>query len=275
MNECLAVAAQGGRAWWVAPSYRMSEVGWRPLRRIGNRIGADVRKVDRQILVPGGGEVTVRSADDPDSLRGEGLDFIVLDECAFIIEEAWTEALRPALSDRQGRAMFISTPKGRNWYWRLYQQGQSDTTGEWQSWRFPTSANPYIQPSEIEAARATLPDLVFRQEYLAEFLENEGAVFRNIAACLVPNDQTPEMHAGHDIVAGIDLAKQQDFTAISIYCKTCRREVYLDRYNQIDYTFQVKRIGSLLKAWNVQQAVVDATGVGDPIVEALQRDLAQ
>jgi len=275
VNECLAVAAAGGRAWWVAPSYKMSEVGWRPLRRMGQRIGAEVRKVDRQILLPGGGEVSVRSADAPDSLRGEGLDFVVLDECAFIVEDAWNEALRPALSDRLGSAMFISTPKGRNWFWRLYQVGQTDVTGEWHSWRFPTSDNPYIQASEIEAARGNLPELTFRQEYLAEFLENEGAVFRNIAACLVAEGQTPEQHKGHDLVAGIDLAKQQDFTAISVYCKTCRREVCLDRYNQVDYIFQVKRIKALLEKWGVQRAMVDATGVGDPVVEALQRDLAQ
>jgi len=97
VNECIDVASQGGRAWWVSPSYKTGEVGWRPLRRIGNKIGAEVRKVDRQVNLTNGGSVTVRSADDPDSLRGEGLDFIVLDECAFMQERTWSEALRPAL----------------------------------------------------------------------------------------------------------------------------------------------------------------------------------
>ena len=130
VNECLDVASQGGRAWWVSPSYKTSEVGWRPLRRLGGKIGAEVRKVDRMVNLPGGGSVQVRSADDPDSLRGEGLDFVVLDEIAFMKEEAWTEALRPALSDRQGKALFISTPKGHNWFWRLYQRGRW-----WGVWR--------------------------------------------------------------------------------------------------------------------------------------------
>lgn len=93
VNECLDVASRGGRAWWVSPSYKTGEVGWRPLRRIGAKIGAEVRKVDRQVNLMNGGSVTVRSADDPDSLRGEGLDFIVLDECAFMQERAWSEAL--------------------------------------------------------------------------------------------------------------------------------------------------------------------------------------
>ena len=88
VNECLDVASRGGRAWWVAPSYKTSEVGWRPLRRIGSKIGAEIRKVDRMINLPNGGSVQVRSADDPQSLRGEGLDFVVMDENAFMKEEA-------------------------------------------------------------------------------------------------------------------------------------------------------------------------------------------
>jgi hypothetical protein len=89
--------------------------------------------------LPGGGTVQVRSADNPDALRGEGLDFVVVDECAYVAEAAWQEALRPALSDRLGRAMFISTPAGRNWFWRHYQRGLEG--GDWQSWSFPTSDN--------------------------------------------------------------------------------------------------------------------------------------
>ena len=122
---CIAIAARGGRAWWVAPSYKMARPGWRGIVRLTRQIPlAEVRRGDMMVALPSGGTVQVRSADDPQSLRGEGLDFCVLDECAFMREEAWSEALRPALSDRQGRAMFISTPKGRNWFWRLWQRGQ-------------------------------------------------------------------------------------------------------------------------------------------------------
>jgi len=121
---CIAVAARGGRTWWVAPSYKMAAVGWRGIRQLAAQIPlTQVHKVRMLVTLPSGGTVQVRSADDPQSLRGEGLDFCVLDECAFMREEAWAEALRPALSDRQGGAMFISTPKGRNWFWRLYQRG--------------------------------------------------------------------------------------------------------------------------------------------------------
>ena len=270
VHECLDVASQGGRAWWVAPNYKMSEVGWRPLRRMGAKINAEVRKVDRQIVLPGGGEVTVRSADNPDSLRGEGLDLVVMDECAFIPEEAWTEAIRPALSDRLGKAIFISTPKGRNWFWKIWQRGL-DGSGEWKSWQLPTSDNPYIEPSEIEAARDTLPELTFEQEYLAIFLENEGAVFRNLLACMNAQTSTPEAHKGHTVVAGVDWGKQNDFTAVSIGCASCKTELAIDRFNQIDWAFQYGRITNLFKHWGVTSALIETNSIGSPGFEALSR----
>lgn len=270
---CIAVALLRGRAWWVAPSYKVAAVGWRLVRGLALQIsGAVIRDGDMLVTLPGGGTVQVRSADNPDSLRGEGLDFVVVDECAYVAEAAWQEALRPALSDRLGRAMFISTPAGRNWFWRYYQRGLQG--GDWASWSFPTSDNPYIEPTEIEAARADLPDMVFRQEYLAEFLEHEGTVFRNIAACLAAPETTPSEHLGHHIVAGVDLAKQSDFTAISIVCCDCHAEVARDRFNQIDYVFQMERIKALCQKWGVQAVLVDESGVGSPIVEQLQRDIA-
>ena len=271
VNECLEVATRGGRAWWVAPNYKMSEVGWRPLRRMGGKIGAEIRKVDRQVLLPNGGEVTVRSADNPDTLRGEGLDFVVLDECAFIPEAAWTEALRPALSDREGGAIFISTPKRRNWFFRLWQSGlSSNGSGMWASWQFPTISNPHINPDEIEAARKTLPVDIYRQEYLAEFLEGEGAVFRNIMACMGAPDPSGD-HRGHQIVAGVDWAKQSDFTAISIGCRDCKMEIARDRFNQIDYAFQRKRLAQLCRRYNVQRIMIELNSIGEPNFEELQR----
>ena len=167
---CLEAGLEGGRAWWVAPSYKMGYVGWRGLQRLGQQVrGAKLSLVNRMITTPGGGEVQVRSADDPQSLRGDGLDLVVLDECAYMKEQAWSEALRPSLSDRKGAALFISTPHGLNWFRDLWQRGQDDAFPDWQSWSFKTSDNPFIDKDEIEAARATMLSRIFRQEYEADF----------------------------------------------------------------------------------------------------------
>lgn len=267
---CLDVASQGKRAWWVAPTYKMGAVGWRPLQRMGYKIGAHIRRSGQTIKLPNGGEVTVRSADDPNSLRGEGLDFVVLDECAYMREEAWTEAIRPALSDRQGHAMFISTPKGRNWFWRIFQLGTTES--DWESWQLPTSSNPYVFEAEIATAQATLPEMIFKQEYLAEFLEDSGAVFRNIqATATADRHPSPGDHRGHDVYFGVDWGKQNDFTVIVGVCSICRTMILFDRFNQIDYAFQSERLDVHRDRWKPKGILPERNSMGEPIIEQLLR----
>jgi len=267
VNECLDAASKGGRAWWVSPSYKTSEVGWRPLRQIARKIpNAEVRLVDRMVTLPGGGFVAVRSADNPDSLRGEGLDFVVMDECAFMQKEAWTEAIRPSLSDRLGRALFISTPKGRNFFWELYQRGTMGETG-WQSWTFPTSSNPYIDASEIEAARHDLPEIIFRQEYLAEFIDDSGGVFRRVQEAATLKPQEPQ--AGRQYIAGVDVASSVDFTVVSVLDVESKEMVYMDRFNRVDYPVLISRLESVYRRYNLSSMIVESNSIGRPVIDEL------
>ena len=267
VNECLDAASKGGRAWWVSPSYKTSEVGWRPLRQIARKIpNAEVRLADRMVILPGGGLVAIRSADNPDSLRGEGLDFVVMDECAFMQKEAWTEAIRPSLSDRLGRALFISTPKGRNFFWELYQRGINGEEG-WQSWTFPTVNNPYIQASEIEAARRDLPEIIFRQEYLAEFIDDSGGVFRRVQEAATLKPQEPQ--AGRQYIAGVDVASSVDFTVVTVLDVETRSMVYMDRFNRVDYPVLISRLESVYKRYNLSSMIVESNSIGRPVIDEL------
>jgi len=264
-------ALAGKRAWWIAPSYKMAAVGWRGIRQLAQQVpGAEIRRVDRMATMPSGGWAQVRSADDPQSLRGEGLDLVVIDECAFVREAAWNEALRPSLSDRKGGALFISTPKGRNWFWRAYQRGLNGG-GEWASWTFPTSANPYIDGAEVEAARESLPDRIFRQEYLAEFIPDAGGVFRRVMEAATA-DELAEAERGHAYVFGVDWGKYADFTVIAIVDATVKRLVAMDRFNQIDYALQVGRLKALYELFRPVVIVAERNAMGEPLVEQLQRD---
>lgn len=268
VNECIGVAVDGKRAWWVSPSYKTSEVGWRPLRQLTRKIpGTEIRLADRMVIFPGGGFVAVRSADNPDSLRGEGLDFVVMDECAFMQPEAWKEAIRPALSDRQGRALFISTPRGRNWFWDVYRRADIDK--DWASFTYPTSANPYMPAGEIEAARAELPEITFRQEYLAEFVDSEGAVFRRIheAACLEPLDGPLE---GHQYSAGVDVASSVDYTVITVLDSATKEMVWMDRFNRVDYPVLEDRILSAYRRWHLDGMVVESNSMGQGVIDHLR-----
>ncbi len=273
VHECLDVASQGGRAWWVSPSYKTSEVGWRPLRKMGAKINAEVRRVDRLINLPGGGSVQVRSADDPDSLRGEGLDFVVMDECAFMKEEAWTEALRPALSDRQGDALFISTPKGHNWFWRNWRRGQDDEAGEWQSWQYPTATNPYIPGVEIEAAERSLPERVFQQEYLALFIDDAGGVFRRVMEAATATEQIEPIE-GHQYIAGVDVASMVDFTVCTVVDITTKEVAFIDRFNRVDYTVLEDRLAAVYRRFGLVTMTIEDNSIGRPVIDHLiQRGL--
>ena len=231
--------------------------------------GANVRRVDRMIELPTGGTMQIRSADDPDSLRGEGLDFAVLDECAFMKEDAWTHAIRPALSDRLGKAMFISTPKGRNWFWRSWLLGQDEQDSEWSSYQFPTSDNPFIADDEIEAARHGLPERIFRQEYLAEFLEDAGGVFRRVMDAATAEPQSKRVE-GHDYIMGVDWGRSNDFTAITVLDMTTGELVALDRFTDIDYGIQVNRLKAMASRFQPMQIIAEQNSMGGPLVEQLQ-----
>ena len=273
VNECIDAASKGGRAWWVSPSYKTSEVGWRPLRQIAHKIpGAEIRLADRMVNFPGGGFVAVRSADNPNSLRGEGLDFVVMDECAFMQKEAWTEAIRPALSDRQGKALFISTPKGRNWFWENYQRGVQGEEG-WQAWTFPTISNPYIEPAEIDAARRDLPEIIYRQEYLAEFIESDGGVLRRVQEAAVLDPREPETNRQY--VAGVDVASSVDYTVVTVLDAETKEMVYLDRFNRVDYPVLIDRLETVYHRYNLTAMTVEANSIGRPVIDELvKRGLA-
>lgn len=185
LNELIA---HDGAVMWVAPSYSKTEIGWRLAERIARQLPfLTIRRGDGRIETPGGGWTQFYSADSAGGLRGEGASLVIVDEAAHIpkLESIWHQEIRPSLSDRQGRAVFISTPNGYNFFYDLFKMPERD--GDWRSWQYPTSTNPRIATSEIEKARSELPALVFRQEYGAEFVQLEGAMFRREYFSVVEN----------------------------------------------------------------------------------------
>lgn len=269
---CLKDGLEGKRVWWVAPSYPVAQIGWQAIKGMARQIpGSTKREFDRMIILPSGGNIQVKSADNPDGLRGVGLDFVVIDEAAFVNEDAWQKALRPALSDRQGGALIISTPNGRNWFYHAFNKGINPDEPEWMAWSKPSDSNPYFPKGELEEARRDMPSAIFEQEYLAEFLENNRGVFHNLEQCLTLAPANPEDHKGHSIYCGCDWGKKNDFTVFSIGCSTCLKELELVRSNQIDYAFQRQILDSLYRKWGITSILAESNAMGEPIIEELQR----
>ena len=258
---------------WFSPTYKMLLEVWRDMRSVLAPITQRSNAQERRIELLTGGLVEMWSLDNVDAGRGRKYKRVVIDEAAMVanLKEAWEKSIRPTLTDYRGDAFFLSTPKGRNYYWQMYQWGIDPEYPQWSSWQFPTSANPYISDDEIEEARQMLPELTFQQEYLAEFIENEGAVFRNIQACMNAEPQKIDDHAKHRITVGVDWGKQADFTAISLGCADCKIELAIDRFNKIDYAFQRQRLEELAKKWNATQVLAESNAMGEPVIEELQR----
>jgi phage FluMu gp28-like protein len=261
---------------WMAPTYKYLEDVWRQLRHVLEPVTIDKSEQQHRIATRSGGSVECWSLDDPDAARGRKYRRIVVDEAALVrdLETVWQASLRPTLSVLQGDAWFLSTPKGLDAFHALYQLGQDPLQPEWRSWQMPSSASPFISPDEIAAARAQLPERTFAQEYLADFVQLEGAgVFRGVRAVSRLQQRGPER--GHQYVCGVDWGRTNDFTAISVIDATLGEQVALDRFSDIDFEYQAERLHRWAELYHPVQIVAEANSLGGPLVERLQTGYAR
>jgi hypothetical protein len=259
----------GSLSFWVAPVLSQSMIAFDLVRRgMPRGAVADIHKGDLRVGLVNGSVLQFRSAQIPENLRGFGIDFLVVDEAAFLAEELWEEVLRPALSDRQGKALFVGTPKGKNWFFRLFCRGMDEKQAGWQSFTFPTDNNPYIRPEEIEDARRTLPEAVFAQEYLACFIDEGAGVFSGVGE--IVRGRLADPVAGQRYTAGLDIGRLRDYTVLTVV-DASGSVVHFDRFSGTTWTVMKRRVVSAIKRYNRAVAWVDSTGVGDPILEDLIR----
>ena len=190
--------------WYVAPTYKQAKmIAFKALKRKLTQLrwAKKINETELSFELKNGSTIALKGADNYDSLRGIGLDYLVLDEFADIDPEAWYETLRPTLSDKQGGALFLGTPKGLNWAHDLVTAAD-EYPDEWRSFSFTTLEGGNVKPEEIEAARRTLDERTFRQEYEATFETFSGRVFyafgRKVNFTNYPIELPLELHIGMD-----------------------------------------------------------------------------
>lgn len=176
-----AAKNKGSINWYVAPSYRMAkQITWvQMINRLSDlKWIASKNEAELTVKLKNGSIIALKGADSPDSLRGVGLDFLVVDEFQDVPHQAWTEVLRPTLSDKRGRALFCGTPKGvGSWSHRLFTQAIHEK--DWNAWQYTTIEGGNVPAEEIESARRDLDDKTFAQEYMATFNTYSGVVYYN------------------------------------------------------------------------------------------------
>jgi hypothetical protein len=256
--KIITEAVQGKQIAYITPTYSLAKVFF---NRLIHALPFLNNKSDLKLSFPNGGSVEFFTGERLDNLRGRKFHWVIIDEASFIpnLEQGWLNSIRPTLTDYKGRALFLSTPRGKNYFYSLFMKGGEDG---WESFKFTTYDNPYIDSTEIDEARTQLPAAVFEQEYMANPMENAANPFgsEHIRACIRP------MSYNEPVCYGIDLAKSYDFTVIigldlnGIVC-------YYERF-QRDWSTTKQTILKLPK----KPIVIDSTGVGDPIFEDLQRE---
>lgn len=257
--------------WWVAPVHSQSTIAFDLMHNAFKNVLSKVSLKDRRFDILNGSIIEFKSAENPEFLRGRGLDMVVIDEAAFIKRNAWYEALRPALSDKLGCAMIIGTPKGKNWFWEEYIKGDpqsDDYDPSYESFTFPSSSNPFLPEGEVAEARRNLPEHAFKQEFLAEFLESGAGVFVNIAENATGSFKEPEKM--HDYIIGWDPAKHQDFSVMTVMDRVTHEVVAFHRDNSTRYEHQIVQLHNLVTKYNRAYVRMDSTGIGDPIMEMVQ-----
>ena len=174
---CWAIAKPSSLNWYVTANYRMAkQIAWRMLKQM-IPVALCIKRNESELSIElcNGSRIELKGAENEDSLRGVSLSSLVVDEAAYVKQSAWEMVLRPALSDQGGPAWFITTPSGLNWYHELWEQAQDQP--DWTTFSFTTIEGGNVPADEVAAAKRTLDERTFRQEYLASFETLTGRVY--------------------------------------------------------------------------------------------------
>lgn len=264
-----AMARPGSVNWWVTANYDMKARVWRGLLEF---IPADVivRKVEdeKYVILSNGSEIRLKSAAGDDSLVSESLDFVVCDEAGQWKEDAWFRGVSPMLAARpHAKAILVGTPRGKNWFHRLWLKGQpgKDKDAEYDSFKWGSADSPYVSQSFLAEQRRNLPQDIYKQEYEADPLDNSAGVFRNIRNCV----RIAPAQSDQFTCIGADFARKHDFSCF-IPMNSARQAISVSYRAQDDYPVQKQRLGALAMSMGFARIMADEASVGDPIIQDLR-----
>jgi hypothetical protein len=255
---------------WYEPEYKSLLENWSWFCAILHPIIKRKSEQEKRLDLRNGGYLEMWSLQDQDASRGRHYKRVVINEAAKAphLEYSWNAVIRITLADLMGGAMLGSTPKGLNYFKALFDRGKDPLEHDWSSFQYSTYDNPYIPVSEIEEIKRTTPELLFNQEIMAQFISLEGAVFRRIqeAATMI---QLEEPLEGHNYAAGVDVASEIDYTVICVIDLESKEQVFMDRFNRVDYPTLEDRLLQIYTKWHLSGMVVEANSIGRPVIDHL------
>lgn len=272
VDLCIASALDGQPVAWGAPHYKYLSEPQREIARYLAPIITRKSEAERRLELQTGGSIDFWTLEDQDAGRGRKYGLWVIDEAASVknLDSIFWESIRPTLTDLRGSAWFLGTPHGRDFFWQAYCKGEDPAEREWMSWQMPSAENPLLAKEEIFAAEQSLPATVFRQEYLAEFLDGDAAVFGQFRSSIdVGRSENEPPQKQNSYRLGVDLARKSDFTVVTVVDQA-GRQVYFERWRGRGWESQIQRVAGVAHQFSCP-AIVDATGLGDVVVDRLHQ----
>ena len=260
----------GSIGMWVAPIFAQSKKVFEELSNslAGSGLTKAINKSELTISFINGSIIYFRSAERENNLRGYTNTYLVVDEAGYIKDNVWNEVLRATVLVRGKKVLFLSTPKGRNWFYNLALRGDSEDYIQYKTFRGSSFDSPFITEQELLEAKMSLPDNIYRQEILAEFLDGGGEVFSNLNInCSLT--QYPPKDANERYYAGLDIGRANDYTVLTILnAKGDVVRIYRERQNS--WNMIVSEVVKNLREFNAR-CNIEINGIGDPIYEQIKK----
>ena len=250
---------------WISPIYNQAKKVFQELSDASQSIIQSSNKAELTIKFVNGSTVQFLSSERPDSVRGFSFHYMVVDEAAYVNERGFETAILPTLTALGKKCLIISTPKSKNWFYKYYLKG-SDVSTDYISFRGQSTDNPYIDQSFIAEQRLSLPDDIFRQEYLAEFTDAGSEVFRGVDDACVVNQYTKQDKASRCFV-GVDTGLSNDYSVLCIM-NEAGRVLLIDRLRGENINTIANRFNDILSRFRIEGGYVEENGIG-----AAMRDL--
>jgi hypothetical protein len=268
-------ALKGRYVAFAGPVYSQILDPWRKVLNILQPVVAE-RNIEQKFLrLENNGTIEFFSMDggSADVIRGKRFSLVIVDEAAQIadLEDIFWAVLRPTLTDLSGNCWMLSTPNGLNAFFRFWTLGADPLNTEWQSWKLPTTSNPFIDPKEIEAARKAMPQWRFAAEYLGEFIDSGSGIFRYVDEAIRSNLPIAKPVRGHSYVIGCDVGRVNDFTCISVIDEQERSLAFLDRFTNLDFSMQIERLKAIVDRFKPALTLVEANNFGIAFIEGCRK----
>jgi len=246
---------------WVTPVYKQGKKVFAELEK-ATRLSGLFEFNQSELTVKGfGSTISFFSGERPDNIRGNTFDYLIIDETAFTREELWSEVLSATVLVKGKKVLFISTPKGKNHFYKLSLQPNYDE--RYKYFHFTSYDTPFINSLDLEERKRSLPSHIFKQEYLAEFLDNASGLFSNVRECIKEPTDSTKYHGG------LDIGRADDYTVLTIINEH-KQIVFIERWRQDEWTSIINKVAAKINEYNAR-VFVEVNNQGDVFYEMLKK----